>query len=122
VVARVVARVVAKAMMRVVARSGGESGGGESGIFPPAMSSPAPGSTLTGSSVTFTGGHTSQDTEHWLYVGTSVGAKNLHDSGSMDTGHTTTVSGLTTSGTIHVRWWSRNSSGWQGSNLYHGRG
>jgi uncharacterized protein YodC (DUF2158 family) len=79
--------------------------------FPPPIATPAPGSSLTTSSVTFTGGHTSQDTEHWLYVGTSVGANNLHDSGSMGTGHTRTVTGLPTSGTIHVRWYTKNSSG-----------
>jgi uncharacterized protein YodC (DUF2158 family) len=87
-------------------------GGGGSGSFPPAMSSPSPGSTLTSSSVTFTGGHSSQDLEHWLYVGTSVGAANILNSGSMGTGHSRTVSGLPSSGTIHVRWYSRNSSGW----------
>ena len=77
------------------------------------MSSPAPGSTLTSSTVTFTGGHTSQDLEHHLYVGTSPGAKNLHDSRSTGTGHARTVSGLPSSGTIYVRWYSKNSSGWQ---------
>ena len=41
------------------------------------ISSPAPGSTLTSTSVTFTGGHSSQDSQHWLYVGTSVGRKQL---------------------------------------------
>ena len=88
-------------------------GGGGSSTFPPPMSSPAPGSTLTTSTVTFTGGHSSQDLAHWLYVGTSVGAKNLHDSGDMGTGHSRTVSGLPTTGTIYVRWYSKNGSGWQ---------
>ena len=52
--------------------------------------------------------------KYWsvLYVGTSAGAKNLHNSGSMGTGHARTVSGLPTSGTIYVRYWTRNSSGW----------
>ncbi len=86
------------------------TGGG--GTFPPGISTPVPGTTVTSASVTFTGNHTSQDLEHWLYVGTSVGAKNLHNSGSLGTGHTRVVSGLPSSGTIHVRWWSRNSGGW----------
>ena len=80
------------------------------------MSSPAPGATLTGSSVTFTGGHTSQDTNHWLYVGTSRGAKNLYDSGALGTTHAVTATGLPTTGTIYVRYWSTNvgdsTSGW----------
>ena len=88
------------------------SGGGGSGTFPPPISSPAPGSKLTSTSVTFTGSHSSQDSEHWLYVGTSVGGNNLHDSGSMGTGHSRTVSGLPTSGTIYVRWWSLSGSSW----------
>ncbi len=29
----------------------------------------------------------------------------------MGTGHARTVSGLPTSGTIYVQWWSKNSSG-----------
>jgi len=82
------------------------------GSAPPPIITPRPGATLTSTSVTFTGGHSSQDLEHWLYVGTSVGANNLHDSKSMGTGHSRTVSGLPTSGTIYVRWYTRNSSGW----------
>jgi hypothetical protein len=74
------------------------------GTVPPPMASTGTGSTLTSTSVTFTSGHISQDTEHWLYVG---------NSGDMGTGHIRTVSGLPTSGTFHVRWWSKNSSGWQ---------
>ena len=80
--------------------------------FPPAMVSPAPGSILTSTSVTFTGGHTSQDLEHWLEVGGNVGGNNLYDSGSMGTGHTATVSGLPTSGTIYVRYWTQHADGW----------
>ncbi len=91
---------------------GGGGGGGGGGSFPPAMSTPSPGSTLTSRSITFTGGHTSQDLEHWLEIGTSVGAANLFQSGTMGTAHTRNVSGLPTSGTIYVRWWTRRSSGW----------
>ena len=90
--------------------TGGGSGGGSNGSFPPPMVTPTPSSTLTTTSVTFTGGHTTLSLEHWLMVGTSKGAKNLHNSGSMGT-HTATVSGLPNNGTIHVRWWSKNSSG-----------
>ena len=80
--------------------------------FPPPISDPAPGATLTATSVTFTGGQTSQDRAHRLTIGTSVGSNNLHDSGRMSPGQTATVSGLPTKGTIYVRWYSKNSSGW----------
>ena len=87
-------------------------GCGSAEIFPPPIVTPSPGTTLTSTTVEFIGGHTSQDAEHWLYIGTSEGASNLHDSGSMGTAHVRTASGLTTSGTIYVRYWTRNSSGW----------
>ncbi len=93
-----------------------QNGGGTGGSFPPPMAEPAPGTTLTSTSITFKGGHTSQDLEHWLWVGSSVGTKDLHNSGSMGTGHTRTVSGLPKSGSIYVQWWTRNSSGWKLSN------
>ena len=92
--------------------TGTGGGGGSGGTFPPSISSPTPGSTLSSSTVTFSGNHTSQDLEHWLYVGTSAGANNLHNSGSMGSAHSRTVSGLPSSGTIYVRYWTRNSSGW----------
>ena len=79
--------------------------------FPPPIASPAPGTTLTTSTVTFTGAHTSQDLEHLLRVGTSPGGSNLYNK-SLGTGHAATVSGLPSSGTIYVRFWTRNSSGW----------
>ena len=81
--------------------------------FPPAMSSPAPGSTLTSSTVTFVGGHSSSDVAHALWVGTSVGANNLSSGGL--SGHSRTVSGLPSSGTIFVRYWSANGDPSNGS-------
>ncbi len=74
------------------------------GSFPPAMSTPAPGSTLTSTTVTFIGGTTPQDVAHALWVGTTLGAKDLHF-GPM-TGNTQVVPGLPTSGTIYVRYWT----------------
>ena len=78
---------------------------------PPPITSPAPGSTLTSTTVTFTGGHTASDLQHWLYVGNTRGGANLFDQ-DMGTGHTATVFGLPTSGTIWVRYWTLFSSGW----------
>ena len=84
----------------------------DSATFLPLILTPVPGATLTSSTVTFIGGQTSVDLEYWLWVGTSMGSNNLHDSGSLGTNSTTMVSGLPTSGTIHVRYWTRTSSGW----------
>ena len=59
--------------------AGGGSGGGT-----PTITSPAPGSTLPGASTTFSWTPNSTSvSEWWLYVGTSQGDKNLHDSGSI---------------------------------------
>ena len=81
----------------------------------PAMSSPIVGSTLAGDTETFIWrANTTNVTEWWLYVGTSVGASNLHDSGSLGTATSHTVIGLPTDGsTLHVRLYYRVAGGWQ---------
>ena len=77
----------------------------------PSIITPVPGSTLMSSTVTFTGGHTSADLQHWLYFGTTQGASDLF-SQDLGMGHTVTVGGLPHSGTIWVRYWTRFSAGW----------
>ena len=92
--------------------SGGTTSGGTTSTtssFPPPVASPAPGSTLTSSSVTFTGAHTSQDLQHWVYVGTSS-EKGAYFGGAPDGNHQFTVSGLPSSGTIYVRYYTRTCS------------
>ncbi len=90
--------------------------GGGDGNFPPSLNSPAPGGTLTSSSVTFTGGHTSGDSLHSLWVGTSKGGRNVF--GGPMSSHRQLVAGLPSRGTIYVRYWSlkgndsRNSRAW----------
>jgi hypothetical protein len=79
------------------------------------ITSPTPGSTLSGSTVTFQ--WTSGAYQYWLYVGSSVGSYSYHNSGLIS-GSTTsrTVSGLPTDGsTVYVRLWYRASStsSWQ---------
>ena len=74
-------------------------------VLPP-MRDPSPGSTLTTSTVTFTGGHAGQAGEsHWLSVETSPHAADIFH-GALGPGHTATVSGLPTSGTLYVRYWT----------------
>ena len=86
-------------------------GNAQAQTFPPPILDPPPGATLTSSTVTFVGGHVSEDLEHWLSVGTTVNGKTFYDK-FLGTGHTATVTGLPTNVTIYVRYWSRNSSGW----------
>src|SRR5262249_2556379 len=78
----------------------------------PPITSPTPGSVLASSSVTFTGGHTAADLEHWLYVGsTGVGSFNLFNQ-DLGSGHSATWSGLPAGSTIYVRYWTLFGSGW----------
>ena len=76
-----------------------------------AMTSPAPGSTLAGSSATFqwTAG-TATSGNHWFRVGTT-GAGSYDVSASLYTGTSASISGLPTNGgTIYVRLYSQNAS------------
>ncbi|HEY6448368.1 MAG TPA: choice-of-anchor D domain-containing protein [Acidobacteriaceae bacterium] len=71
------------------------------------MTSPTPGSTLSGSSATFTWKAATGATGYVLYVGsTGVGSDNIFSSSSAITTTSQAVTGLPTSGTIYVRIWS----------------
>ncbi|HXV63088.1 MAG TPA: extracellular metalloproteinase [Vicinamibacteria bacterium] len=82
-------------------------------VFPtqnlaPAMTSPAPGTILPGTNVTFSWqAHPdgAPVVDWWLYVGTAQGSTNLFNSGPLGAGATTkSVSGIPTDGrTIYVR-------------------
>jgi len=76
-------------------------------VLPPIIT-PSPGSTLTTTTITFTGGHASKPgEEHWLSVGFGTRIwDNLIYHQSLGTGHTAQVSGLPTSGTLHVLYWT----------------
>ena len=94
----------------------GSSGGGGSGS--PGLVAPNPGSTFSGSSVTFSWGKNGASVnEWWLYVGPSTGSASFHNSGSLSGGTLSrSVSGLPTNGsTVWVRlYWKTSSSGaWQ---------
>jgi hypothetical protein len=84
---------------------------GQQSSQPASMQSPVPGSTLPGSTVTFTWNDVGA-IEYFIYVGTSTGAKNLFD---RNVGSVTsyTVGGLPTNGsTLYVRLWSHLSDAW----------
>jgi uncharacterized protein YkwD len=77
------------------------------------LTSPTPGSTFPGTSVTFswTAGFAAQ--EYFLYLGTSQGSNNLFGA-SMSTNRSVTLNGLPRGGSIvYVRLWTRSITGWQ---------
>jgi astacin len=81
----------------------------------PEIVSPVPGSTLAHSSATFVwtanGG---QVLQWWLYAGSSPGASNHFNSGSLGTNLSVMALGLPTDGSqVHVRLWFKTSGGWQ---------
>jgi hypothetical protein len=81
----------------------------------PALISPVPGSPLSGSTVTFQWtANGAPVTQWWLYLGSNQGASDLHDSGSLGTSLSTTVTGLPTDGSIiFARLWYLLASGWK---------
>ena len=84
---------------------------------PAALTSPAPGRTLAGSSVTFTRTAGTAVTQYKLWLGTTAGSANLYSSGATSA-TTVTVSGLPTSGaTLYGQLLSLINGAWQ-SNSY----
>ena len=81
---------------------------------PAALTSPTPGSSLTGSSVTFTWTGGSGPAAYQLWLGTTgVGSQNLYDSGATKA-TTVTVNSLPTDGvTVFARLWSKIKGTWQ---------
>jgi hypothetical protein len=76
------------------------------------MQTPAPGSTLPGSTATFTWNGGSGPTAYWLEVGTTPGGKQIYP-GSQTTALSATSSGLPTNGsTVYVRLWSLLNAVW----------
>jgi len=75
---------------------------------PPVLTSPTPGSTLSGASETFTWTAVTGGQGYWLFLGTAgAGSKNLYDSGQQ-TVTSATFSGLPTNGvTIYARVFTR---------------
>lgn len=93
------------------------SGSGSGGTGPGQMATPAPGSTLTASTVTFqwTGG--TGVVEYWLYVGTTGGGNDLFSRGT-GSALSATVAGLPSDGRrIYVQLWSSFNGDWR-SNDY----
>lgn len=80
---------------------------------PATISSPSAGSTLPGSSASFTWNAVPGALQYFFYAGTSQGSNNIT---GQSTGTSTSVSltNLPTNGsTVHIRLWTRFSTGWQ---------
>ncbi len=83
-------------------------------LVPAALTTPTPGSTLAGSTVTFTWTAGAGPTEYQLELGTTgVGSSNLYNSGGT-TATTETVSGLPTTGVkVYARLYQMIDAKWQ---------
>jgi hypothetical protein len=72
-----------------------------------ALTSPAPGTTLSGTSVTFTWSSDSSATAYWMDIGSTAGGNDVYSSGNLGNATTTTVSTLPANGnTIYVSLYS----------------
>ncbi len=77
------------------------------------LTSPPPGTTLPGSTVTFQWSAGSGAQEYWLWVGTTPGGYNLYTA-SQGLNQSVTISGLPTNGLpIYVRLWTKLAGAWQ---------
>ena len=78
-----------------------------------AITSPAPGSTLPGTSATFNWSAGTGALEYFFYAGTTQGANNIVGR-STGTARSLAVSNLPRGGgTVYVRLWTRLATGWQ---------
>jgi len=77
------------------------------------MTHPAPGSTLSAPTETFSWSEGSGVSAYWLEAGTTPGGSQIF-SGTPTTQRSATVSGLPTNGhTVYIRLWSLKRNGWQ---------
>jgi|GEM_PF-723530 len=77
------------------------------------MTSPAPGSTLSDSTETFTWDAGNNADQYWLYVGRTQGSSNYFSEGASNTTLTKTVSGLPVDGSsVWIRLWTRHGNTW----------
>lgn len=87
---------------------------------PPSFTSPTSGSTLSGSNVTFSwaANGTTGITNYWLYLGSSAGANDIHDSGNLFTTTSRAVTGIPVNGsTVHgtLFYSTNNGTSWSSS-------
>ncbi|MDH3602444.1 MAG: tyrosinase family protein [Candidatus Tectomicrobia bacterium] len=85
----------------------------------PTILNPPPGATLSGATVPFQWtANGSPVAQWWLYVGSTQGASDLYNSGSLGTSLSEVVTGLPTDGRqLFARLWYRISGSWQFSDF-----
>jgi hypothetical protein len=81
----------------------------------PVVTSPVPGSTLSSSTATFQWIDNGNVVDRWwLYVGSSLGARDVYNSSDLGTSTSVNVPGLPTDGRmLFVRLWYQNGTVWQ---------
>jgi len=78
-----------------------------------ALTSPVPGTTLSGTTLTFTWSSDSSATAYWMDIGSTAGGNDVYSSGNVGTATTTTVSTLPANGnTIYVSLYSNVGGQW----------
>ena len=78
-----------------------------------ALTSPVPGTTLSGTTVTFTWSSDSNATAYWVDIGSTAGGNDVYSSGNLGTALTTTVSALpANSNPIYVSLYSYVGGQW----------
>jgi hypothetical protein len=78
-----------------------------------AMQSPTPGSTIIGTTATFTWSSDANATAYWVDIGSAAGGNDIYSSGNLGTATSTTVSTLPESGnTIYVSLYSYVGGQW----------
>jgi hypothetical protein len=83
-----------------------------------AMHTPVPGSTLSGSTATFTWSSDASATAYWLDIGSTVGGNDVYSSGNLGTALTITVYSLPANGsTVYATLYSYVGGQWL-SNSY----
>ncbi|WP_208599114.1 hypothetical protein, partial [Desulfonatronum thioautotrophicum] len=96
------------------AHNSGGGGGGGGGTEKAEITSPQPGSTLSGTTATFSWSDVGAS-EYFLQMGTRAGASNLFNQ-NVGASLSQTVSGLPAGGrTIHVRLWTKINNRWTGN-------
>ena len=82
------------------------------------MQTPVPGSTLSGSTATFTWNSDASATAYWVDIGSTAGGNNVYSSGNLGIALTTTVYTLPANGsTVYVTLYSNVGGQWL-SNSY----
>jgi glucose/arabinose dehydrogenase len=83
-------------------------------MIAPAITSPSPGSTLAGRSVSFSWTANGESVaEWWLYFGSTLGGLDIADSGSLGSSTGITVNVPTDGRQVHVRLWYRVGAQWR---------